>query len=81
MSDEFSAADVPSIQPDDPSDRSTARRAAESIKAASKGVSDAIDAGREPGMPLDTLARLVREAPLPSLLVAFLLGVIVARRR
>jgi len=81
MSDEFSAADVPSIQPDDPSDKSTAEKAAEGIKAASKGVSGAINAGREPGMPLDTLARLVREAPLPSLLVAFLLGVIVARRR
>jgi hypothetical protein len=31
-------------------------------------------------MPLDVLARLVRQAPLPSLAVAFVLGVIVARR-
>jgi hypothetical protein len=32
-------------------------------------------------MPLDILSRLVREAPLHSLAIAFLLGVAVARRR
>ncbi len=39
------------------------------------GSSDAIEAGREPDMPLDILAKLVREAPLPALTIAFLLGV------
>jgi len=55
--------------------------AAETIRSASHRVSDAIDAGREPDMPLDILTKLVREAPLPSLAIAFLLGVLVARRR
>jgi hypothetical protein len=34
------------------------------IRAAGQQVSDAIGTGREPGMPLDILARRVREAPL-----------------
>ena len=41
----------------------------------------AIDAGRKPGMPLSILSNVVREAPLGSLFVAFLLGAAVARRR
>jgi hypothetical protein len=40
-----------------------------------------IDRGRKPGMPLSILSNIAREAPLGSLLVAFLLGVAVARRR
>jgi hypothetical protein len=40
-----------------------------------------MEAGREPGMRLDILARLVRDAPLRSLAIAFLLGVAIARRR
>jgi hypothetical protein len=60
---------------------SAATQAAETLRAASQRVSEAIDTGREPGMPLDTIARLVREAPLHSVAVAFLLGMVVARRR
>jgi hypothetical protein len=41
----------------------------------------AIEACREPGMPLYTLSRLTRQAPLQALAVAFLLGVLVTRRR
>ena len=37
--------------------------------------------GPEPGMPLSVLSDIAREAPLGSLLIAFLLGVAVARRR
>jgi hypothetical protein len=44
-------------------------------------VTGAVDAARKPGMPLNNLANVVLEAPLGSLLVAFLLGVAVARRR
>ena len=44
-------------------------------------VSDVIDAGRKPGMPLSILSNIAREAPLGSLLVAFLLGVALARRQ
>jgi hypothetical protein len=58
-----------------------AAQAADTLRVASKHVSEAIDAGREPGMPLDTMARLVRGAPLHSLAIAFLLGIVVARRR
>ena len=43
-------------------------------------VGDAIARGRKPGMPLSILSNVTREAPLGSLLVAFLLGVAVARR-
>jgi hypothetical protein len=35
----------------------------------------------EAGMPLSILSNIALEAPLGSLLVAFLLGVLVARRR
>jgi hypothetical protein len=80
MSDEFTAADT-AFPPDSSVDKSVADRAAETIRSASHRISDAIDAGRGPDMPLDILARLVREAPLHSLAIAFLLGVAVARRR
>jgi len=44
-------------------------------------VGEAIETGRKPGMPLSVLSNVTREAPLGALMVAFLLGVIVARRR
>lgn len=80
MSDEFTAADT-AFPPDSSTEKSTVDRAAETIRSASHRVSDAIEAGSEPNMPLDILAKLVREAPLPALTIAFLLGVLVARRR
>jgi hypothetical protein len=43
-------------------------------------IGDAIERGRKPGMPLSILSNVTREAPLGSLLVAFLLGAAVARR-
>jgi hypothetical protein len=43
-------------------------------------IGDAIERGRKPGMPLSILSNVTREAPLGSLLVAFLLGVAVAWR-
>jgi hypothetical protein len=53
----------------------------EALKGAAHRVSDAIETGRKPGMPLSILSNIAREAPLGSLLVAFLLGVAVGRRR
>jgi hypothetical protein len=44
-------------------------------------IGDAVNAGKQPGMPLSILSNIAREAPLGSLLVAFLLGIAVARRR
>jgi hypothetical protein len=41
----------------------------------------AFETARKPGMPLSVLSNAAREAPLGSLLFAFLLGVAVGRRR
>lgn len=53
----------------------------DAVKGAVNRVTEAIDNGRKPGMPLSILSNIAREAPLGSLMVAFLLGVAVARRR
>jgi hypothetical protein len=71
-----------------PEPKSGIAEATEAVKNAAGYVGDAIDKGRKaidegrkPGMPLSILSNIAREAPLGSLLVAFLLGVAVARRR
>jgi hypothetical protein len=53
----------------------------DTVKDTVHRIGDAIESGKKPGMPLSILANVAREAPLGSLLVAFLLGVAVARRR
>ena len=63
-----------------PEPKSTIAGVSEAVKGTVHRVSGAI-AGRKPGMPLSILSNIAREAPLGSLLVAFLLGVAVARRR
>jgi hypothetical protein len=57
------------------------RGATEAVQATSESIASAIDEGRRPGRALDQLTRLTRQAPLGSLAVAFLLGVMFARRR
>jgi hypothetical protein len=64
-----------------PEPKSGIAEVSEAVKGAVDRVNDAIDAGRKPGMPLSILSNIVREAPLGSLLVAFLLGAAFARRR
>ena len=64
-----------------PEPRSALAEVAEAFKEAVHRLSAAIDAGKRPGMPLSVLSNITREAPLGSLLIAFLLGVAVARRR
>lgn len=64
-----------------PEPKSAMEELSEAIKGAAGRVTGAIEAGRRPGMPLSILSNITREAPLGSLLVAFLLGVAVARRR
>jgi hypothetical protein len=81
LMDALNAADAGSIAPEISTDKSAAEKAAETFQSASQRVSDAIESGRQPGMPLDTIARLVRQAPLHSLAIAFLLGLAVTRRR
>jgi hypothetical protein len=64
-----------------PEPKSAVEELSGAIKGAASRVGNAIEAGRRPGMPLSILSNITREAPLGSLLVAFLLGVAVARRR
>jgi hypothetical protein len=64
-----------------PEPKSAIAEVSDALKGTVHRVSDAIDAGRKPGMPLSILSNITREAPLGSLLIAFLLGVAVARRR
>jgi hypothetical protein len=61
--------------------KSALAQAVEAAKEAFDRVGDAIDKGRKPGMPLSVLSSVAREAPLGSLLIAFLLGVAIGRRR
>jgi hypothetical protein len=65
----------------DPVPESAIAEVSEVVKGTVHRVCGAIEAGRKPGMPLSILSNIAREAPLGSLLVAFLLGVALARRR
>jgi len=78
--DRLNAMDSRTRAPGEPI-RSVADQAAEAFRSASRRVNEAIEAVREPGMPLDTLSRLTRQAPLQALAAAFLVGVILTRRR
>ena len=64
-----------------PEQKSTIAEVSDAVKGTLNRVGGAIEAGRKPGMPLSILSNIAREAPLGSLLIAFLLGVAVARRR
>ena len=64
-----------------PSPKSTIEDVSDAVKGAANRFGEAIEKGRKPGMPLSILSNIAREAPLGSLLVAFLLGIAIARRR
>ena len=64
-----------------PEPKSNIAEVSEVVKGTVNRISGTIEAGRKPGMPLSILSNIAREAPLGSLLVAFLLGIAVARRR
>jgi hypothetical protein len=64
-----------------PEPKSSIAEATGALKAAVRRLNSAIAAGRKPGMPLSILSNIAREAPLGSLLCAFLLGVAIGRRR
>lgn len=59
----------------------TVANVSDAVTSAVHTIGGAIERGKRPGMPLSILSHIAREAPLASLLVAFLLGVAVARRR
>ena len=63
-----------------PHPKSGATEAFEALKAAVRRTRAAIEAGRRPGMPLSILTNVAREAPLGSLLLAFLIGIAIGRR-
>jgi hypothetical protein len=54
------------VAPDDPG-KSTAVHVAETMQSAIRHASEAIETGRQPGMPLDIITKMVRDAPLASL--------------
>jgi hypothetical protein len=54
---------------------------AQTFRSAGQQVNEAIETLKEPGMPLDKVARLTRQAPLQALAAAFLIGVLFTRRR
>jgi hypothetical protein len=78
--DRLNATDSRPRAPGEPI-RSVADQAAQSFRSASQRINEVIDAAQQPGMPLDRLARFTIQAPLQALAVAFLVGVILTRRR
>jgi hypothetical protein len=74
---------TPEIESFDPTPDTKSRIAdvTETVKETAQRIGNAIETGKKPGMPLSILANVAREAPLGSLLVAFMLGVAVTRRR
>jgi hypothetical protein len=65
----------------DTSTKSAIDQAADLFRTASQRVNEAIEAVREPGMPLDKISRWTRQMPLQALAVAFLVGVMTVWRR
>jgi hypothetical protein len=61
--------------------KSVTDQAAEAFRSASQWVDAAIETVQEPGMPVDMLRRAARQAPLQALAAAFLVGVLMTRRR
>jgi hypothetical protein len=66
----------PPLKPTNPLDQ-----VAQAFRAAGQRVNETVEALQEPGMPLDKVARLTRQAPLQALAAAFLIGVLFTRRR
>jgi hypothetical protein len=64
-----------------PQPKPAIEKVSEAVQETAQRIGDAIEIGRRPGMPLSVLSNIVREAPLGSLFVAFVLGVAFARRR
>jgi hypothetical protein len=64
-----------------PEEKSVISEVADAVKGTAQRIGQAVDSGRKPGMPLSVLSNIAREAPLGSLLIAFLICVALARRR
>jgi hypothetical protein len=76
------ADNIPSEKPHHvPLENADTPSVSESVSRAIHVIQNAIRTAKQPGMPLSILSNVAREAPLGSLLVAFVLGVAVGRRR
>jgi hypothetical protein len=64
--------------PFEPKSKTTA--GIDALKSAIGQANAAIEAARQPGMPLSVLSNVAREAPLGAMFLAFLLGIAVGRR-
>jgi hypothetical protein len=64
-----------------PKPKSAIAEVADVLSDAARQLNRAFEAAQRPGMPLSVLSNVVREAPLGSLLVTFMLGVVVGTRR
>jgi hypothetical protein len=51
------------------------------VKTVSGQVREGLERAREADMPLGIISSLTKEAPLPALMIAFLLGILIGRRR
>jgi hypothetical protein len=58
-----------------PEPKSAITEVVDAVAGTANRIGDAVGAARKPGMPLSILSNIAREAPLGSLLAAFLLGV------
>ena len=56
------------------------KEVSEGVRETARTVRQSLEEGQAPGQALGFLRDVVREAPLPSFLVAFTLGCLVARR-
>jgi hypothetical protein len=56
------------------------KEVSEGVRETARTVRQSLEEGQARGQALGFLRDVVREAPLPSLLVAFMLGCLVARR-
>ena len=73
--------DIPPLPGTGPSrTQSAAAEMSSAMRDATDRLADAVETDRRRGMPLDVVSRVACEAPLTSLLIAFLLGVAFARR-
>lgn len=54
---------------------------ADTVQATTRTFADAIEAGRQPGALLDRLAAWAQASPLQALAAAFIVGLMVGRRR
>jgi hypothetical protein len=53
----------------------------EAVQTTTDSIAGVIEDSRRPGGTLNQIARLTREAPLGALAIAFLIGIMFARRR